>query len=332
MGSWLQKHLEEFVKPVLGYIPTLPNDYKSYFTSVEKTVIKNIWRAFKNEALRLNKPILLAGRDVFVWEILARREGFPTVFRPDISTLTVNHIKEDYSNYCLLDTGYSGSVPKSLKCAHFLLGASNNVPGPSTYPPTIRGDFLKNLITPLHVIQVFPRMRDARSLMTKIEMSPKYWERGFYRDPMLELLKELVKGSRCVDVSTVRNTTPVANNAVADPVDALFHPVEDGPQPIFLDPALICGGRSIKVAHGYLCGKHYREQAMSMPQATPKPQPQYQDAILPGMVDCALIAEKEAKKISVAHKRGNVRRVRFGALEPDYLHFVPHVFDEDYVW
>lgn len=184
--GWLQEHLENFVKPVLGYIPELPKNHKPYFTTVERVVIKNIWRATKQEAARLNRPILLAGRDAFVWEILARREGYPTVFRPDISSVTASQIKEDYSGYFLLDTGYSGSIPKKLKC-EFYLGASNAVPDASGYASTtlqnVRKEYLTKPVIGEAKHQAFPRMRDARSIMCKVETSPKYWTRALYRKP-----------------------------------------------------------------------------------------------------------------------------------------------------
>lgn len=139
-----------------------------------------------------------------------------------------------------------------------------------------------------------------------------------------------------MDVELVRektsHTVTGSTESGKDLLDDLFHPAEEGPQPILLDPAIICGSRSLKLQHGYLCPRHYRAQSQALPKAEAKPQPPYQDAIQPGMVDCALIAEKEAAKIAAAHKEGKVRRVRFGALEPDYIHYVPHVFDEDYVW
>jgi hypothetical protein len=174
--GWLDRHLTEFVKPVLDYLPTLPTNHTPYFTPSEMSVIKNMWRSVKREARRLNKPLLLAGRDVFIFEILAQREGFPTVFRPDISRLTVAHIKEDYSKHFLFDTGFAGSIPRALKCQAFQMASAAGV----EYMGRL---YRKHVPLSEDTKQIFPRMRGSRSLVLKIEGTPKYWRRAFYRDP-----------------------------------------------------------------------------------------------------------------------------------------------------
>lgn len=167
MAGWLDVHLEGFVKPVLGFIPCRKEE--TLFSAHEMAVMKNMWRSVKKEAGE--HPILLAGRDVFIFEILARREGFPTIFRPDISRLTVSHIKEDYSGHFLFDTGFAGSIPKGLGSNRFLLGSSSRRTSPGFIPEGVRHP------------QVFPRMRGSRSLILKIEnQTPKYWKRAFYRE------------------------------------------------------------------------------------------------------------------------------------------------------
>lgn len=175
--GWLQQHLEDFVKPVLGYIPTLPKDYRPLFTPHEKAIIKNMWRAVKCAAN--GKPILLAGRDVYMFEVLARRENFPTTFRPDISRNTSIHIQEDYSKHYLFDTGFAGSIPRDLKCEHYTMGSSIEA-SPSTLGIT-RLYARKHQILLRDTHQVFPRMVGARSLILKVEYTPKYWKRAFHR-------------------------------------------------------------------------------------------------------------------------------------------------------
>lgn len=176
-GSWLSWHLEEFVKPVLGTIPERSD--KKFFLPSEISVIKNMWRSVKREANGL--PVLLAGRDVFIFEILARREHFPTTFRPDISRLTVEHVTEDYSRYFLFDTGFIGSIPRGLRSKHSLLVSScRNVIVGIPMPPTFRTS------------QVFPRLTGSRSLALHIEATPKYWRSGFYRDPKGHLYDDKV--------------------------------------------------------------------------------------------------------------------------------------------
>lgn len=170
--GWLAQHLEDFVKPVLGYTPSKPTDYTPFFVPSEKSVIKNMWRVAKCEARRLSKPILLAGRDVFVFEILARREGYPTTFRPDISRLTVNHVVEDYSGYYLLDTGFMGSIARGLRIDSYVMASSFK---------TSVGRGARRLLR-TETNQAFPCMTGSRSLALKIERTPKYWRTGFYRD------------------------------------------------------------------------------------------------------------------------------------------------------
>lgn len=152
--GWLSTHLEEFVRPQLGFIPSKVD----FFTTEELTVIKNIWRSSKVAAA--SRPMLLAGRDAFVFEILARRENFPTTFRPDISRATVSIVKEDYSNYYLLDTGFMGSIARGLFISHYGLASAE------------RGISAK--------YQTFPHLKGARSLALKIEATPKYWMTGKY--------------------------------------------------------------------------------------------------------------------------------------------------------
>lgn len=172
--NWLHKHLEEFVKPVLGEVPRLTKHDKHFFTPHEMSVVKNTWRSVKRQAQ--GRPILLPGRDVFIFEILARREGYPTTFRPDISRITVDHIKEDYSNQFLLDTGFMGSIPNRLRSKRYTMVSANRT------HQTIYTHAPINEET--H--QVFPRMTGSRSLALKIEYTPKYWKRAFVHGLMDE--------------------------------------------------------------------------------------------------------------------------------------------------
>jgi hypothetical protein len=176
--GWLAEHLEGFVKPRLGYIPSISATDRPYFTSHERTIIKSVWRSIKTEAERLDKPILLAGRDVYIMEILARREGYPTVFRPDISRMTVQHVRENYSQHFLFDTGYAGSIPKALKMQYYALASSNANTG---YAPMSAWDKFSHKLLDKDTHQVFPRMKGSRSLVLKMERTPKYWRRGFRR-------------------------------------------------------------------------------------------------------------------------------------------------------
>lgn len=163
--SWLQTHLTDFVEPHIGRVLT-GDDHSHFFSPSEMAVIKNAWRSVKKAAN--GRPILLAGRDVYVWYVLACRERFPVIFRPDISRLTVEHVTEDYSEHLIFDTGFVGSIPKLLKSKHHIL----------------LSDAL-NQYQRAKTTQVFPTMTGSRSLALKIERTPKYWRRAYERDGLI---------------------------------------------------------------------------------------------------------------------------------------------------
>lgn len=155
--GWLETHLEEFVRPI---VPNLDETPLGYFKAEEVTVIKNAWRSAKKSAQ--GRTIFLPGRDVWIFEVLARREGYPTLFMPECSRMTVAQIQKNqgtFSNVHLLDTGFVGTIPKGLKVQKFgLLSYSNRD---------------KNV-----GVQIFPRLTMSRGLALLIESTPKYWESG----------------------------------------------------------------------------------------------------------------------------------------------------------
>lgn len=155
--GWLETHLEEFVRPV---VPNLDETPLGYFKPEEVTIIKNAWRSAKRSAQ--GRTILLPGRDVWVFEVLARREDYPTVFMPECSRMTVAQIQKNIgtlSNVHLLDTGFVGSIPMGLKAKRFgLLSYSNRHENVG--------------------VQIFPRLTMSRGLALLIESTPKYWETG----------------------------------------------------------------------------------------------------------------------------------------------------------
>lgn len=158
--SWLEYHLETFVRPVIGEIPN-EKEYINQFSVGEMSLIKNAWRSVKKKAK--GKRILLPGRDVCIFEILARRENYPTLFIPECSRQTVGIIAQQMSQkevdeLFVFDTGFFGTIPKMLRSNSFSL---------------LSFDGKYNVEK-----QVFPFLRDARHLALKIEQTPKYWESG----------------------------------------------------------------------------------------------------------------------------------------------------------
>jgi hypothetical protein len=145
--GWLDSHIKSFILPELGYQP----DPIPAFSPNELTVIKNIWRAAKSNAG--SRQILLTGRDTWIFEILARRENFPTIFRPEISRAVARYCdRKEFRDCYLFDTGFLGSIPKRLDINHFNLASGKN--------------------------QIFPKLKSCRSLILKIENLPKYWQTG----------------------------------------------------------------------------------------------------------------------------------------------------------
>ena len=156
--AWLDDHLENFVEPVVpNFVRNLDRRTQmNYFSQQELTVIKNAWRSVKKNAQ--GKRILLAGRDVFIFEILAQRERYPTFFVPECSRMTVHDIAKlipDPDTYFLFDTGFAGSIPRGLRMDAFkMLSAYENTQ------------------------QIFPRLSFSRGLALRIEHTPKYWSTG----------------------------------------------------------------------------------------------------------------------------------------------------------
>jgi hypothetical protein len=165
--QWLDHHLETFVRPRLKRVPGVTKEAMgAYQLSVWKPVryikaLQAIWKEAKKKSK--GKEMLLAGRDVYLFEVLARLEGYHTIFRSDISAPVAkgNAVREDYTKCYLLDTGYAGSVPKALKMEHFDL-------------LSYRGSDKK-----LH--QVFPGSRDTiiYTLAGMLEGAPKYWQQAY---------------------------------------------------------------------------------------------------------------------------------------------------------
>jgi len=150
-------HINEVIRPVLG--ENFSEEPLGYFTPEEMTVIKNAWRSIKKKADR--KQILLPGRDVFIFEILARREGYPTIFVPECSRQTVDALAEklgpSITDCYLFDTGFAGTIPRALKTKRFNMLSHHQMGGN---------------------VQVFPRLSFSRGLALKVEKTPKYWTSG----------------------------------------------------------------------------------------------------------------------------------------------------------
>lgn len=172
-NKWLEQHLEEFVRPRLGCIPALDAKKSYYVEQVTETFLKAVrftWAEVKKCAG--DRPILLAGRDAYAWEILARCENYPTTFRPDISRNTVAYVNEDYSEHFLADTGYRGTIPIHLKVKNWKLISY------TTHIST--GKVTSDLEKAEHQL-CFPN-RNFMFCSGPMEGVEKYWTMANYRD------------------------------------------------------------------------------------------------------------------------------------------------------
>lgn len=186
-STWLDEHLETFVRPVLGEIPPPledpKNTYVQWFSPRTVTLLQAVWERVK--VLAGGREILLPGRDVHLLEVLARIEGFPTIFRPDISGATCSYVKEKqaYKECYCVDTGYAGSVPRTLEIRNYGLMRFSSW----TYYANPRSGGMTKAAESANAVvlktrlnhQIFPYVRDHNNaLPSYLEGMPKYWERG----------------------------------------------------------------------------------------------------------------------------------------------------------
>lgn len=158
--NWLDHHLKTFVKPRLGFIPKVDPDVYciKQFTPPHLLALKTVWDEAKKQAG--SRYILLAGRDVFLFEILARIEGSYTIYRPDISSNSVVTIAKNergtFERCFLLDTGNKGTVPIALGIKDFKLIYYSG--------------------SPISAHQLFPKIISGPiyNLYTLLEGCPKY--------------------------------------------------------------------------------------------------------------------------------------------------------------
>ncbi len=144
VSRWLDMHLETFVRPQLGFVPNMKQPGKvkadpSLWTPRHCKAIWGVWVEAKKRAKLVKKPILLAGRDVWFLEVMARIDDYPTVFRPEISSSVATYYGEmrkkkdcpakfkQFEKFYLIDTGFQGSVPRNLGIDDYHLIRWNHV-------------------------------------------------------------------------------------------------------------------------------------------------------------------------------------------------------------
>lgn len=206
LSTWLDDHLENFVRPKLGKIPDISTVYEELWPPKVLKTLKAVWEQAKRRSQ--GRRILLPGRDVWEFEVLARMEGTTTVFRPDISGEVGRNaatcVFEDYTNFYALDTGYSGSVPRGLKMTHYDLIALN----PSSYlshDPLLPARRVEHQVFPRAFLCGLGKVEKGKpytppvygtlyQLATKLEGAPKYWERAVLGGGLKDPKRPIVQG------------------------------------------------------------------------------------------------------------------------------------------
>ena len=171
LSTWLDKHLEEFVRPHLKYIPNVDPTYYyiSVFDKRHLAALKAVWDESKKRSK--GRQILLPGRDVWLLEVLARMEDYFTIFRPDISSISVDHrsLQGLYTDCYLVDTGNRGTIARKLGIKNFALIYCSG-PWDGTLGGTHYNKWMKE-----H--QLFPHRQrgPVYNLYSYLESCDKYW-------------------------------------------------------------------------------------------------------------------------------------------------------------
>lgn len=197
--AWLDDHLTRFVAPELGKMPD-PNGPLIKIKAVSDQLLRHLqgepvpahlvktWNKAKECAA--GKTILLPGRDTWLFEVVARLEGWDTIFRPDISSDTWSYLakndpdRERWTQCYGLDSGIAGSVPIGLKCKNWGVVISTNYNGSHQVFPGVRGSI-------------------ANDVYDVLEGFVKYWTHGKRQIPPIDskitgIHQEIESASTCV--------------------------------------------------------------------------------------------------------------------------------------
>lgn len=165
--TWLEEHVETFVRP---YIP-VPDVYKdiktfNYWKDEYFKALIELWQAAKIKSK--GRMIFLPGRDTFLFEVLARLDNYPTIFRSEMSGSVAAayqelKIKHPWNDCYMLDSGYSGSIAKRLDIKEWALVS-----------------FAGRIDRSKQLGQIIPEDLSGRysSMASYLEGTPKYWNRG----------------------------------------------------------------------------------------------------------------------------------------------------------
>lgn len=134
-------------------------------------VVSSMRALKRHRRRRRRESLILPGRDVWSWEVLARRQRIPTVFDARISRQVARHDpaliraaegwRADLDKSLVFDTGFNGTIWSAIRRAtgknpDLLLLSGKN--------------------------QIFPRHAGSRQKALAIEYLPKYWTSRTLRD------------------------------------------------------------------------------------------------------------------------------------------------------
>lgn len=169
--DWLDYHLETFVRPRINKIPDVEPG-ATFIGSHTPTILDTLiafWEEIK--AKSAGREIVLPGRDAYHLEILARLDGYPTTFRPELSSVVsgqVNYSEKvknfvgSYPEAFGADSGNLGTVIKRMGITRFLLANYAMSSDKSEHQALYGKDLQKN----------------CYALYGQMEGSPKYWTSG----------------------------------------------------------------------------------------------------------------------------------------------------------
>lgn len=184
--AWYDDHMENFVKPQLGHIPTKAeieaesnvNKCNYIFQLTQPDILKSICEMWEEVKKRANgRLILLPGRDVYIFEILARLEGTKTLSRVDLSSHSSHWAaahdpqKELFKECYCVDSGAAGSVPKRLQVAEWGLVVWGGAPVAGQTKLTHQLWDAKD-----------PLAGPKYNCYGILECTPKYWQRAYTGD------------------------------------------------------------------------------------------------------------------------------------------------------
>jgi hypothetical protein len=154
---------------------------------VRHSFAKNAFRALARRAR--GRTLILPGRDVWVFEIHARRAGYPSIYDPRVSRTVacdralLRRVVEtwrvvDFDRAFVFDTGFAGSIARALR----------DVVGPNLKDVMLSTS--RRWWNPQRActesLQLFPNHTGSRGKALDIEYTPKYFRTGTVKDARAE--------------------------------------------------------------------------------------------------------------------------------------------------